>query len=117
MTVIVIIGQVLLSVLAVLGAMLMWRALFDSFFTPASISAVVVIRTKAEADALELLLGEAEKAVFRRRGVPTVVLISPELFHGELGENGELLPVYQETVNAYDAVVYIGTERKQPSSE
>lgn len=111
-----ILSQVILAMLAILGLILLWRAVFDGFFAPAAVSTVVIIKTKDEADSLDILLCEADKRIFHRRGVPTVVLISPGLMDGEIGKDGVLDPRYRALIEAHGAVVYIGSEQEQPSS-
>lgn len=112
-----IIGQVFLSFLAIFGLIFLFRAVFDGCFAPRTITVAVTVRSKKDADDLDILLCEAEKCIFRRRGVPAVVLIAPELLQGAIGENGALFPAYRDLIHAHHATVYIGSEQKQPSSE
>ncbi len=117
MVVLTIIGQVILSILAIFGLVLLLRAVFDGCFAPCAITVAVTVKSKKDADDLDILLCEAEKSIFRRRGVPAVVLIAPELMQGEIGDSGGLYPEYQTIVTAYDAVVYMISKQDQPSSE
>ena len=117
MTVVWILTQCLISVLTVIGLMLLWRLIFSAFFAPASISSVVLVTTIAEAENLDLLLDEASGTVFRRRSVPTVVLIAPNLMRGVMGEGSVLHEEYRELIEARGAVAYMICELKQPSSE
>ncbi len=117
MNVLVIIGQVFLSILAIFGLIFLFRAVFDGCFAPSAITVAVTVKRKKDADDLDILLCEAERSVFRRRGVPTVVLIAPELLQGEIGKDGALFPVYHDLICAHHAIVYMEYELKQPSSE
>ena len=117
MAVVMILGQVGLSILAIFGLLFLFRAVFGGFFAPPSVTAAVWVRSKKDAEDLDILLSEAERSVFRRRGVPTVVLISPGLLQGDIGEKGMLFPVYREVICTYHAIIFIGSEEKQPSSE
>jgi len=111
-TVLAIIGQVVLSVLAIFGLILLFRGVFDRFFASPAITVAVTVKSRKDADDLDILLCEAERSLFRRRGIPAVVLISPELCCGEVVENGELLPEYQEKIRIHGAVAYMGTPLK-----
>lgn len=116
MTVLTVIGQVFLSILAIFGLVYLFRAVFDWCFSPHAITAAVIVKSKQDADDLDILLCEAEKSIFRRRGVPTAVLISSALMQGEIGDEDGLYPEYQRIVMAYGAVVYTIEEQEQPSS-
>lgn len=116
MVALAIVGQVFLSVLAIFGLIFLFRAVFDWFFGTHAVTAAVLVNSKKDADDLDILLSEAEKSIFRRRGVATVVLISPALLQGEIGENGDLYPPYQQMIEAYHARVCILSENQQPSS-
>lgn len=107
MAAITVIGQILLSILAIFGLVYLFRVFFDWCFAPTAITVAVIIKSKREADDLDILLCEAEKSIFRHRGVPTAVLITPELMHGEIGDGDGLYPEYQKIVAAYGAVVYV----------
>ena len=116
MAVLVIVGQVIFSTLAIFGLIFLFRAVFGWYFAPDVITVAVVIRSRKDADDLDILLSEAEKSIFRRRGVSTVVLISPELLHGEIGKDGALFPCYRRMVDDYCAEICILSENQQPSS-
>lgn len=116
MTALVILGQVTLSVLAIFGLIFLFRAVFDWFFAPVSITVAVTVKTKQDADNLDILLCEAEKCVFRRHGIAPMVLVSPELMQGEIGDTEGIFPPYRDVIEAYHAKVYV-IEQDQPSSE
>lgn len=116
MAVFLIIEQVVMSILAIFGLIFLFRAVFDWFFAPAAITVAVEIKSKKDADDLDILLCEAEKSIFRRRGVSTVVLIPPKLLHGEIGEGGVLYLPYRQVIEEYHAAICIVSENQQPSS-
>lgn len=115
MTVLIILGQVLVAFLAVLGLALL-RVILEGCFAPKAITVAVTIGSREDADALDILLSEAQKSIFRRRGVPVAVLISPQLMRGILGNGESLYPEYLEMLTHYGAVAYIISEKDQPSS-
>ncbi|MBQ9779322.1 MAG: hypothetical protein IJW00_11320 [Clostridia bacterium] len=110
MTAFAVIGQMVLSILAIFGLIFLFRAVFDWYFAPCAITVAVTIKSRKDADDLDILLCEAEKSVFRRRGVPMVVLVSSELMQGEIGDKEGLYPAYQDVVTAYSAAVYMISE-------
>ena len=116
MAALTIIGQVIVSVLAIFGLIFLFRAVFDWYFAPCAITVAVTIKSKKDADHLDILLCEAEKSAFHRRGVPVAVLISSELLQGEIGDTDGLYPVYRDVVTAYGAEIYIISKQEQPSS-
>jgi len=110
-----IVAQVLLWMLAAIGLALALCAILDAWLCPTSVTVAVTVRTKQDADALDILLCEANRQI-RRRGVPIAVLISPCLLHGEIGDGRGLYPHYQTVVDAYRADVYIISQANQPPS-
>ena len=112
-----IIGQVFLSVLAIFGLIFLFRVTFDGSFAPSAITVAVIIRNQKDADDLDILLCEAERNLLRRRNVPVVVLVSEALLQGDIGEGGVLFSEYRELLLAHHAILYIGSEQNQPSSE
>ncbi len=111
----VIVGQIILSVLAVFGAIFLFRVVFASFFAPDVMTVSVLVRTKKDADDLDILLYEAEKNVFRRKGIPPIVLISDDLMHGEIGNDDGLFASYRKVIDKYQATIYV-IYQNQPSS-
>ena len=114
MPALMVIGQIIVAVLAVFGLLFLWCFVFALYFAPPAVSAVVVVSDMEHVKNLDILLLEAEKSVFRRKGVPIVVLISPPLMEGVMGNCGGLYPAYETLLLAHGAVAYIGS---QPSSE
>ncbi len=110
MAVFAVIGQVVLSILAIFGLIFLFRAVFDWFFAPAAITVSVVIKSKKDADDLDILLREAEKSIFRRRGVSTVVLIPSAMLQGKIGKGGELYPSYRHVIEEYHAEICVLSE-------
>ena len=111
-----VIGQVLVSILAVFGLIFIFRAVFDWFFAPAAMTVAITVNSKKDADDLDILLEEAGKSPFRRRGVPTIVLIPSVLLQGEIGREGVLDPIYRQVIEAYHAMICVLSEKQQPSS-
>ncbi len=108
-------AQVLLWMLAAMGLILALAAILDAWLCPISVTVAVTVRTKQDADALDILLCEANRQI-RRRGLPVAVLISPHLMQGEIGDGRGLYPDYQAVVDAYRADVYIISQTNQPPS-
>ena len=108
-------SQVFLSLLAVMGLVFSVRAVLDAYLTPSAVSAAITIRTKKDADDLDILLCEASKQI-RRRGSFVAVLTFPHLMHGEIGDSRGLYPAYQAVMEAYGAKLYIILENDQPPS-
>ena len=101
-----ILAQVVLSVLAVLGLTLSLRTILDAWLLPTSVTVAVTVKTKQDADRLDILLCEASKHI-RRRGVSVAVLIPSRLMRGVIGNGTELYALYREIIEAYAAEVYI----------
>ena len=116
MVALAVIGQVFVSILAVFGLIFLFRAVFDWFFAPAAMTVAITVKSKKDADDLDILLGEAEKSIFRRRGVPTIVLIPSTLLQGEIGREGTLDPIYRQVIEVYQAEIRVLSENQQPSS-
>ncbi|MBE6586146.1 MAG: hypothetical protein E7645_06445 [Ruminococcaceae bacterium] len=116
MTVILIIGQVFLSVLAIFGLMFLFRAMMAWYFMPEVVTVAVIVKTRKELQNLDILLCEAEKNAFRRRGTPVAVMIPSHLMQKGSDSGGEPDLAYLDTIRDYGAVVYIMTEQNQPSS-
>lgn len=103
----VIVGQIVLSVFAVFGATFLFRVVFESFFAPGVITVSVLVKTKKDADDLDILLYEAEKNMFRRKGIPPIVLISDDLMHGEIGDDEGVFDSYRKVIDKYQATIYV----------
>ncbi len=108
-------AQVLLWMLAAMGLTLALRAILDARLWPTSVTVAVTVKTKQDADDLDILLCEASRHICRR-GVSVAVLISSHLMQGEIGNGGELYAAYQAVIAAYSAEVYMISETNQPPS-
>ncbi len=111
-----IVVQVLVAFLATMGLVLSVRTMLDGWLAPTSVTVAVTVKSKQDADNLDILLREASRQILRR-GVPVAVLISSHLMQGEIGDGEVLYPAYRTVIAAYSAEIYMISETGQPPSE
>ncbi len=107
--------SVLVALLSVWGALSICRGLLSWFFAPPQIRGCVMLRDVAEVENLEFLLTEAEKNFNYRRGVPLVVIVTPEMsrFFGAVSGSarrvtllgGEMTP--EECLEKHGAIMIV----------
>ena len=84
---------------AVLGLICFVRILADSLFLPGQMRVAIILRTREDADLLDMLLHEARFAFFSRRAVPIVLI-------GEgLREDRALLSVLEDKKIEYRLIL------------
>lgn len=99
--------EVSAAALAVIGFYALLRAIGEIFLTSRPITAAVKVFSSEQLDALELLLGEADRHSIRTRGHRVVVLFSHGLF-AESGAGGAALPgSVAELLDRFNADWYV----------
>lgn len=93
---------VLFAMFAVFGMICVVRLIVECCFPMDQIVMALEIRTKEDADALDMLMQEARSAFFRRGGTRIVILLSEELT-----ENGEIPEKMEEVLDRYNAECYL----------
>ena len=99
--------QVFVAALAVIGFYGILHGLFESVLRPRALTSAVVIRDMEEAADLDILLCEARRSLFRRRGEGVVLVISADLMDGTMGKDGILNEDYALLVERYGAEVCV----------
>ena len=92
---------------AVVGFSLALRACLACLYLPENLTVAIEIRTREDADMLDMLLHEAGSAFSRPRAARTVVLISTALMDGTVGFGEELLEHYENLLDRYGAECYL----------
>ena len=105
-----VLAQVLVAALAVIGFYETLHGVFEAFLRPRQLVWAVEIRTMADAANLDILLCEARRSPYRRRGEGVVLVIHAELMDGRMGVGNRLHEEYEDLARRYDALVCVTTE-------
>ena len=95
--------EVVAALFAVFGFACAVRMLTEVLFAAEQISVAVEIKTKEDADMLEMLLHEAQSAFLRKGHARLTVLLSTELMDGTVGAGEELSDDIVELLDRYGA--------------
>lgn len=99
--------QITVAFFAVVGFFWVLRVFFSCLYMPENLAVAIEIRTREDADMLDMLLHEAGSAFSRPRPMRTVVLISTGLMDGTVGFGEELLEQYEDLLDRYGAECYL----------
>lgn len=96
-----------IAMFSVFGVYCALRTLVEWLSASERVAVAVEVRTKQDADVLDMLLHEARSAFLRRGHARIVVLVSTDLMDGTLGEGEELLDDYIDLLSRYGAECYL----------
>lgn len=91
------------ALLAAFGFCCALHMILDRIFQPRNLSLAVEIRSREDADMLDMLLHEARSASFCLGREQITVLIPFSLMDGTVGLEGKLLEEYRELLEMYGA--------------
>lgn len=84
--VVTIVTDVLIALLAVIGGYFLLRTASEALFLPRRVTAAVVLTEAVDAAELDILLAEATRHPARRRGMRVLLVLSPALADGPMGQ-------------------------------
>ena len=99
--------QFLFSLLAVFGFYCALRFLSECMFTPKNLVMAIEVKTRNDAEQMDLLLQEAYFSLRRRGRSRIVLLISTDLMKGIMGQDETLFEKYESLADRYGAECYL----------
>lgn len=108
-----ILWEAFVALFAAFGLCCALGALLDLLFQPRNLTLAVEIRTREDADMLDMLLHEAGSAFFCPTGHRITVLISSALLEGTVGFGEELFEEYRDLLARFGAEWYPFAPREE----
>ena len=99
--------EVGVAMFAAYGILCAFKVGAELLFPSQQIVVAIEVRTKEDADALDVLLYDAKSLVWRRGRTRTVVLLASDLMDGRVGYGEALLEPYASLIERYGAECYL----------